>query len=1005
MNKLTRALLIGAVLLCVFTSVLAQSPPASTKLKDEMRQPWQRSDENYLRWWLVVGPFKCSMDAECLGAAGPEGTQRPTDGLALKGADGTSANWHRISSYSDAMHFDDFQGPRDGAVGFAYRNITRATAGKAMLSTGSNGPMRIWVNGKLVFSRSGARALTNDEDQLEVDLVQGDNALLIKVPADASFSARVLETGTQLRRTAEIGPSFAGFMPAGFSLNTDVNSRRADAPPVKVEVIAPGGAVLYTNTAKRGEQLFIDGKAWPDGPYEVRCSTPNPLGLLFVTHLAWYKGDALAKARELVAEAAKADASRPEGAILQMLVNLVEDRLGAKVADAKGNPWGAIHSPLMEYDELMLERAGKAARVRASGFVRLAWIDETDGSVQYARAYLPTNYDPAKKWPMLIQMHGFNPPNPPYWRWWGVDSRHWIDSEFPGNQGIIYIEPHGRGNVQNVNFAVSDVLRGIAEAKRLFSVDDDRVYLTGESMGGWGVWNVATRHPGLFAAIAPVHGGVDYHSLMSEEELAKLSPIQRFLQERQSSWSMADSLVNTPVYVHHGDIDQAVNVDWSRWGVKLLQRWGYDVRYHEYPGKGHEALAVSNSALSVEWFLKHRRDPNPRKVRIRSAELRNAGAWWARVQQAETPLDFMRVDAEVIDHNVIRLDTDNVLDIVLTPGPVLVDPAQPVRVVWNGVARDMRISDGALRLTSTGYKPAPLHKTPKLPGGSDDFYMTPFAVVVGTSSKDPDMVELCKTKAQAFVDAWKDWQKQTPRVFLDTAITDADLKRYSLILIGGADANRVTAKFASKVPLRISADSVRIDGREFKTRDAAVQMLYPNPVNPERYLWIFAGTSSGGMYFTEANPSRTIQWDYVVVDGHVAAFKQSVSPEDLRVVSGTFDYNWRAASALQLPGDAAARTKAHQLKRPDPNLKIDPKVLASYVGRYQIVGGPVVEVILEGGKLMALAGRSTEMIPESKDVFVSPSLNARVFFSRDDTGKVTGFTTSGNGDFEGKRLD
>jgi hypothetical protein len=152
-------------------------------------------------------------------------------------------------------------------------------------------------------------------------------------------------------------------MPAAFSLNTDVNSRRADAPPVKVEVIAPGGAVLYTNTASRGEQLFIDGKAWPDGPYEVRCSTPNPQGLLFVTNLAWYKGDALAKARELVAEAAKADATRPEGAILQMLATMVEDRLGTKVTDATGNPWGEIHSPLMEYDELMLERAGKPAPI------------------------------------------------------------------------------------------------------------------------------------------------------------------------------------------------------------------------------------------------------------------------------------------------------------------------------------------------------------------------------------------------------------------------------------------------------------------------------------------------------------------------------------------------------------------------------------------------------------------------------------------------------------------
>src|SRR5205085_8365301 len=130
-------------------------------------------------------------------------------------------------------------------------------------------------------------------------------------------------------------------------------------------------------------------------------------------------------------------------------------------------------------------------------------------------------------------------------------------------------------------------------------------------------------------------------------------------------------------------------------------------------------------------------------------------------------------------------------------------------------------------------------------------------------------------------------------IFLDTEIKDADLKRYSLMLIGGADANRVTAKLAAGLPLRITADSVRIDGREFETRDAAVQMIYPNPANAERYVWILAGTSPGGMYFTEANPQRMLQWDYVVLDGRAAAFRQGASAEELRVVSGTFDYNWR----------------------------------------------------------------------------------------------------------------
>ena len=984
------------LLLAVFSNASAQDAPGP-KLKDEMRQPWQRGDTNFLRQWKIAGPFKCTLDTECLGAV-PEGAARPTQEGDVQ--------WRDLKSWDDSVSFEDFQGPLDGAVGFAFATVTRAREGKALLSFGSGGGARVWVNGKKVQGWDGARSLTPDEDQIEVDLLEGPNTLLVKAGAETAFTARILETGTVLPRVAEIGPTLIANMPAGFSLNTDVNGKRADAPPVKVEVIAPGGAVKYSATAKRGEQLYVDGKDWADGPYEVRCSTRNLEDRLTVTHLAWYKGDALAKARDLAAAAAKADASRPEGFTLKMLANMVDDRLGGKLAEAKGNPWRAIHSPLMEFDELMLERAGKVGRVRADGFVRLAWIDDTDGSPQYARAYLPTNYDPAKKWPVIVRLHGFNPANPVYWRWWSADSRHAIDTEFAGNQGVIFIEPHGRGNVQYLGFADSDVLRGIAEAKRLFSVDEDRVYLTGDSMGGWGTWNVSTRHPDLFAAIAPVFGGVDYHAQMSEEELAKLTPIARFLNEKQSSWSMAESLVNTPIYVHHGDQDQAVNVDWSRWGVRLLQRWGYDVRYHEYPGRVHEQLAANNATMSGDWFLEHERDPDPRRLRIRSAELRNASAWWARVEQAASPLAFMQVDAEIVDRNVIRLDTENVLDIVLTPPAARLDLTKPVSVVWNGVARDMRVANGTLRLASTGYKPPPLHKHPGLPGSTSDFLMTPFAIVIGTSSKDPDMVALCKEKAQGFVDEWKDWQKMEPRVFLDTEIKDADIARYSLILIGGADANRVSAKLAAKLPLRISADGVRIDGRDFKARDAAVQAIYPNPLNAARYVWLVAGTSTSGMYFAELNPQRTYDWDYVIVDGHIPAFRTPATVEQTRVVSGMFDYNWRFASALSHAGDAEIRAKGRTLKRPDRNLKIDPKVVDSYVGRYQIQNGPVIELYKEGEKLWVRgAGTLSELVPESETTWFVTKVNARVFFERDASGRVTGFTGWDNRDFEGKKLE
>ena len=1009
MSRLVRLSLFAAMLLCPSLNAGAETAPAPVKLKDEMRMPWQRGDQNFIRLWLVAGPFSCALETDCLVGQSAEAAAQPTDGMEQKRADGTLVKWHSQKSWTDAVTFDDLSGPKDSAVAYAFTKTSRPKAGKARLSVGSENGVRVWLNGKLVLGKDGLRSLTLDEDQVDVDMNAGDNTLLVKVSASSSFSLRVLEPGTVLARRTEIGPSIVALSGDGFTLKTDTGAERTALEPVKIEVIQPGGKAILTRQAARGAKVAVDARNWVDGPYEIRCATHTPAGLLYVTHLPWYKGDSLVKARELAATAAQADASTPEGFTLRMLADMVEDRLGSKLAEAKGNPWRKIHSPLMEYDEMMLERKGQTGRIRPSGFVRLAYRDEVDGSPQYCRAYLPANYDPAKKWPLVVQIHGYNPANPVYVRWWSADSRHpAIDTEFSNHQGVIYMEPHGRGNTQYLGMGDSDVLHVISEAKRLFNVDEDRVYLTGDSMGGWGTWNVASRHPDLFAAIAPVFGGSDYHSRMSEEDLTKLTPLERFENEKESSWAMADGLLNVPIFIHHGDADQAVNVDFSRWAARLLQRWGYDVRYHEYPGRVHEALESQNGNISIEWFLRHRRDPNPRHMRIRSAELRNASAYWARVNQAASPLAFMVVDAEVVDRNVIRLDTDNVLDIALSPSAELVDPAKPVTVVWNGSPQELRLQNGQLRLTASAYNSDALHKSPRLPGSAADFTVTPFAVVIGTVSKDPDMVSMCRTKADAFINSWRDWQKQEPRVFHDTEIKDPDLAKYSLLLIGGPEANRVTAQLANRLPLQIAAKRITIHGKTFPLKDAAVQMIYPNPLNPERYVLVAAGTSADGMFFADPNPQTLQHWDFMITDGRIPARMQSASSLQTRVVSGTFDHNWRFSDSLAQFGDSEIRAKGRQLHRPNPNLVIDPKVLESFTGRYQIERGPLLEVSVEGKRLKVKQPgqvEADELLPESETDYDIPRYGVWISFLRNSLGKVTGFSGWGNGSFEAKRLD
>ena len=100
-----------------------------------------------------------------------------------------------------------------------------------------------------------------------------------------------------------------------------------------------------------------------------------------------------------------------------------------------------------------------------------------------------------------------------------------------------------------------------------------------------------------------------------------------------------------------------------------------------------------------------------------------------------------------------------------------------------------------------------------------------------------------------------------------------------------------------------------------------------------------------------------------------------------------FDYNWRFAGALSHAGDAEIRANGRTLKRPDRNLKIDPKLVDSYVGRYQIQDGPVIELYKEGEKLWVRgAGTLSELVPESETTWFVPTVNARVFFERDASG-------------------
>jgi len=118
--------------------------------------------------------------------------------------------------------------------------------------------------------------------------------------------------------------------------------------------------------------------------------------------------------------------------------------------------------------------------------------------------------------------------------------------------------------------------------QRTQPIDSRRIYLTGLSMGGFGVWDTIQRRPELFAAAAPICGGGD--------------PI------------LAKQIQFVPLWVFHGDADETVKVNRSRAMVEAVKGVGTEVKYTEYKGVGHDSWTQTYKDPALyAWMFSQRR--------------------------------------------------------------------------------------------------------------------------------------------------------------------------------------------------------------------------------------------------------------------------------------------------------------------------------------------------------------------------------------------------------------
>jgi len=126
------------------------------------------------------------------------------------------------------------------------------------------------------------------------------------------------------------------------------------------------------------------------------------------------------------------------------------------------------------------------------------------------------------------------------------------------------------------------VLEIVAAVSREFAIDADRIYVTGQSLGGYGTWDFITKHPDVFAAAVPLCGG--------------------------GNPSRIEAARTLPIWAFHGGQDQVVPVTESRVLIAALQRAGSPVKYTEYPDAEHDVWTRAYAERDLaDWLFAQRR--------------------------------------------------------------------------------------------------------------------------------------------------------------------------------------------------------------------------------------------------------------------------------------------------------------------------------------------------------------------------------------------------------------
>lgn len=473
-------------------------------------------------------------------------------------------------------------------------------------------------------------------------------------------------------------------------------------------------------------------------------------------------------------------------------------------------------------------------------------------------------------------------------------------------QDTFVLHPYGRYSNAFKFAGEIDVLESLAYVRSRLPVDSNRVSVRGFSMGGAACWQFATHYSDQWFAANPGAGfseTPEFLRFFQEESVRDTAPAyQQKLWQLYDCPVWAENLLQCPTIAYSGEIDrqkQAADVmetALDRVGIDLVHIIGPNTAHKIHPASKLEIESRMDSlAASVDRRL-------PSQVDFTTVTLRYHKMHWIDIRGLKQHWSRAHIQASV-DESTISVVTENVdrlrfafaagqwpgskrgaVDVDID-GTTLRGPRVGSDLSWEW---EVALDDGEWKVAEPLRS---IHKRPGLQGPIDDAFMSSFVFVTPTgTSPDSAIQNWVETESEHAMLHWRKHFRGDVRQVKDTEVTKEQIASSNLILFGDPTSNAYLARIQALLPVKWGAERLSLGSKSVPASGHVPAFVYPNPLNPERYIVINSGfTFREYDYLNNARQTPKLP-DWALID--ISKGQTSQSPGIVRE-AGFFDESWK----------------------------------------------------------------------------------------------------------------